>query len=63
MGFDAWFFARIDYQDKNKRLNEKSTEFIWYPSYETLGKDVNIFSHVLFNHYSSPPGFSFDTVD
>ena len=20
MGFDAWFFARLDYQDKNKRL-------------------------------------------
>ena len=63
MGFDAWFFARIDYQDKNKRLSEKSTEFVWYPSSETLGKDVNIFTHVLFNHYSSPPGFSFDTLD
>lgn len=22
MGFDAWFFARIDYQDKEKRLDE-----------------------------------------
>jgi len=24
MGFDAFFVARIDYQDKEKRLEEKS---------------------------------------
>ena len=23
MGFDAWFFARLDYQDKDKRMEEK----------------------------------------
>jgi len=28
MGFDAWFFARLDYQDKEKRLNEKSMEYV-----------------------------------
>ena len=36
---------------------------MWYPSSETLGKDVNIFTHVLYWFYSSPPGFSFDTSD
>ena len=31
MGFDAWFFARIDYQDKEKRMNESSMEMVWFP--------------------------------
>jgi hypothetical protein len=34
MGFDAMFFGRIDYQDKNKRMNEKSMEWVWMPSNE-----------------------------
>lgn len=28
MGFDAFFFARLDYQDKNKRMNEKTLEYV-----------------------------------
>lgn len=24
MGFDAWFFARLDFQDKDKRMKENS---------------------------------------
>ena len=28
MGFDALFFARLDYQDKNKRMNEKTLEYV-----------------------------------
>jgi hypothetical protein len=32
MGFDAWFFARLDYMDKDKRMNEKSLEWIWMPN-------------------------------
>jgi hypothetical protein len=37
MGFDAWFFARLDYQDKARRLDAKQMEFIWRPMYEHLG--------------------------
>ena len=40
MGFDALFFARLDYQDKDKRLNEKELEFVWRPNAESLGTDV-----------------------
>jgi hypothetical protein len=29
MGFDAFFFARLDHDDKNRRVNEKELEFIW----------------------------------
>lgn len=63
MGFDAWFFARLDYEDKNKRMDEKALEFIWRPNSDTLGNDVQIFTHALYNHYSSPPGFNFDILD
>ena len=30
------------------------------PNAESLGTDVNIFTHVLFNHYDAPPGFNFE---
>lgn len=44
MGFDAWFFARLDYQDKEKRLNNKEMEFVWRPYSQSLGNDVQILS-------------------
>jgi len=31
MGFNAFFFARIDSQDKEKRMDEKNLEMIWNP--------------------------------
>jgi hypothetical protein len=60
MGFDAWFFARLDYQDKEKRLNERSMEFIWRPNSKSLGNDTQILTHALYAHYSAPAGFGFD---
>lgn len=30
------------------------------PNPTSLGKDTNIFTHVLFNHYEAPPGFNFE---
>jgi hypothetical protein len=36
MGFDAVFIARMDRHDKDKRLEDKSMEFVWRPS-STLG--------------------------
>lgn len=60
MGFDAWFFSRLDYQDKEIRLVDKSMEFVWRPFYDSLGSRTQIFTHVLYNHYSAPDGFCFD---
>lgn len=37
MGFDAWFFARIDYQEHAIRNKEKTMEWIWKPFYSHLG--------------------------
>lgn len=59
MGFDAFIFARIDYQDKQKRVNESKLEFIWRPS---PSLDQEIFTIVTYNHYEPPPGFCFDIL-
>lgn len=36
-GFDGLFFGRLDYQDKDKRLKEKTMELLWMGS-DNLGK-------------------------
>jgi lysosomal alpha-mannosidase len=63
MGFDALFFGRLDYQDKNKRMNEKSMEWIWMPNSESLGSEVNLFTHAMYNQYQSPNGLDFDMLN
>lgn len=54
MGFDALFFARIDFQDKERRLRDKELEWIWFPNLESLGPEVNILAHTFYHHYSAP---------
>lgn len=39
MGYDALFFARLDYQDKVFRVADKTTEMIWRAS-SNLGKNT-----------------------
>mmetsp|Transcript_1042 Transcript_1042/g.1904 ORF Transcript_1042/g.1904 Transcript_1042/m.1904 type:complete len:329 (+) Transcript_1042:599-1585(+) len=63
MGFDAFFFARLDYADKERRMNELEMEYIWRPNPLSLGNQTQIFTHVLYAHYSSPSGFNFDILD
>jgi hypothetical protein len=60
MGMDAWFFARIDFQDREKRLKEKSMEWVWKPFSESLGDRVSIFTHTMQDHYHFPKGFNYD---
>lgn len=60
MGFDAWFFARLDYVDKDKRMNNGEMEFVWRPNADSFGTDTQILTHVLYNHYSSPDKFGWD---
>lgn len=61
MGFNAFYVARIDHQDKAKRLNEKSMEMIWIPE-TSQGVENAIFTHVNFHHYSNPSKFCFDIL-
>lgn len=60
-GFDSLFFARLDYRDKINRLQNKNGDLIWRGS-DNLGNQSDIFTSVLYNHYSAPPGFCFDIV-
>ncbi|XP_078036305.1 lysosomal alpha-mannosidase II isoform X1 [Augochlora pura] len=61
MGFDGLFLGRIDYQDKQQRLQNKSMEFIWKGS-PSLGSNADLFTVAMYNTYSPPPGFCFDVL-
>ncbi|KAF9417247.1 hypothetical protein HW555_005649 [Spodoptera exigua] len=61
MGYDGLFLGRIDYQDKRARLKGKNMEMVWRGD-DVLGKSSDIFTGVLFNTYSPPPGFCFDVL-
>lgn len=41
LGFDSLFFARIDYQDRAKRLREKTLEVVWQGS-KSLGSSSQV---------------------
>ncbi|XP_035549080.1 alpha-mannosidase-like isoform X2 [Juglans regia] len=62
LGFDSVHFARIDYQDRAKRKNDKSLEVIWRAS-KTFGSASQIFANVFPAHYSPPDGFHFEVKD
>ncbi|XVF13832.1 hypothetical protein REPUB_Repub09cG0002300 [Reevesia pubescens] len=62
LGFDSLFFARIDYQDRAKRLKEKTLEVIWQGS-KSLGSSSQIFTGIFPRHYDPPDGFTFEIND
>ena len=50
MGYDAVFFARIHYKDRELRHASKSMEMIWEANAD-LGQNGTIFAGVFFEHY------------
>ena len=62
MGYDGLFFARIDYQDKEKRKSDRSLELIWRGSPTNWGRQSDLFTGIFYNHYSPPPGLCFDLI-
>lgn len=62
LGFDSVHFARIDYQDREKRKQDKSLEVVWRGS-KTFGSSSQIFANAFPVHYSPPPGFHFEVND
>ncbi|KAM1014842.1 hypothetical protein ACFX14_044776 [Malus domestica] len=62
LGFDSLFFARIDYQDRAKRLRDKTLEFIWQGS-RSLASSSQIFTGIFPRHYDPPDGFVFEIND
>lgn len=61
MGYDGLFLGRIDYQDKVHRLTNRNAEVVWHAS-DSLGNKADMFTGVLYNTYSPPPGFCFDIL-
>ncbi|KAK3410473.1 hypothetical protein EUGRSUZ_J02454 [Eucalyptus grandis] len=53
VGFNSLHFARIDYQDRAKRKDDKSLEVIWRGS-KTFGSSSQIFTNVFPDHYGPP---------
>ncbi|XP_062168660.1 probable alpha-mannosidase At5g13980 [Alnus glutinosa] len=62
VGFDALFFARIDYQDRTKRKNEKSLEVIWRGS-KSLASSAQIFAGAFPENYEPPGNFYYEVND
>ncbi|CAN1126622.1 Alpha-mannosidase At3g26720 [Linum perenne] len=62
IGFDSLFFARIDYQDRAKRLKDKTLEVVWRGS-QSLGSTSQIFTGIFPRHYDPPDGFTFEVND
>ncbi|XP_020878111.1 probable alpha-mannosidase At5g66150 isoform X1 [Arabidopsis lyrata subsp. lyrata] len=62
LGLDSVHFARIDYQDREKRKAEKSLEVIWRGS-KTLASSSQIFTNVFLVHYGPPTGFHYEVTD
>lgn len=59
MGYDGLFLGRIDYQDKSQRFAGRNGEMVWQAS-DNLGNKADLFTGILYNTYSPPPGFCFD---
>jgi alpha-mannosidase len=52
LGFDKLVMVRIDFREKEKRIKEKSMEFIWRPYFEIDGGQSKILTHITHGHYS-----------
>ncbi|KAK1281470.1 hypothetical protein QJS10_CPB22g00482 [Acorus calamus] len=63
VGFDALYFARIDYQDRAKRKDDKTLEVVWRGS-KSLGSSADIFTGMFPNgNYEPPKAFYFEVND
>ncbi|QCE14629.1 lysosomal alpha-mannosidase [Vigna unguiculata] len=62
VGFDSLFFARIDYQDRAKRKDEKTLEVVWRGS-KSFGSSSQIFSGAFPENYEPPSNFYYEVND
>ncbi|KAL4115260.1 hypothetical protein PRIC2_013426 [Phytophthora ramorum] len=58
VGFDALYFARMDYQDYGLRKKNKDLEFIWRPS-KSRGKESQVFTGEIIDTYCPPGKFEY----
>ncbi|GCC34708.1 hypothetical protein chiPu_0013183 [Chiloscyllium punctatum] len=62
MGFDGFFFGRLDYQDKRNRENEREMEQVWRASVNLPEPSADLFTGVLPNGYNPPRMFCWDML-
>ncbi|RXN26527.1 lysosomal alpha-mannosidase [Labeo rohita] len=60
MGYDGFFFGRLDYQDKARRMKTKEMEMLWRASESLTPPVADLFTGVLPNGYNPPEGFCWD---
>lgn len=76
MGFEALFFARADFEERERRTKTRDLEFLWEKSQanpaetqrnsaetqRNSAENKGLFTVLTYFHYSSPPGFCFDEL-
>lgn len=60
MGFDAWFFGRMDWADEQTRAHNKELEWVWIPNKDNILEGNKIFTHKMWNAYDWNPTQQFD---
>ncbi|TYZ68389.1 hypothetical protein PybrP1_003372 [[Pythium] brassicae (nom. inval.)] len=58
VGFDALYFARIDYQDYAARKAAQDLEFVWRSS-KSRGAHSQVFTGEIIDHYGPPHAFDY----
>jgi hypothetical protein len=63
VGFNALFFGRIDYQDHDLRVLNKSLQFNWYPSSSSQQGSSGLYTEAsLDGNYNPPDGLCWDPL-
>uniref|UniRef100_A0A672YR33 Alpha-mannosidase n=1 Tax=Sphaeramia orbicularis TaxID=375764 RepID=A0A672YR33_9TELE len=60
MGYDGFFFGRLDYQDRYQRMMQKEQELLWRASDSLTPPMADLFTGILPNGYNPPDGFCWD---
>lgn len=62
MGFDGFFFGRLDYQDKSAREYSREMELVWRASASLPQPSADLFTGVLPNGYNPPLMLCWDVL-
>uniref|UniRef100_A0A8C5AWH7 Lysosomal alpha-mannosidase n=1 Tax=Gadus morhua TaxID=8049 RepID=A0A8C5AWH7_GADMO len=60
MGYDGFFFGRLDYQDRTNRIRTLEQELLWRASESLEPPYADLFTGILPNGYNPPKGFCWD---
>ncbi|KAK0140408.1 Lysosomal alpha-mannosidase [Merluccius polli] len=62
MGYDGFFFGRLDYQDRSHRMAKLNQELLWRASESLEPPHADLFTGILPNGYNPPDGFCWDQL-